>query len=557
MTQALFRRFRRDNRGSIALVSTAGVLLTTLCAGFVADFASIHTTRRKAQTAADLAAISAAAQLADAPRAAALSIAENGIAAPGRLAVVTGLYEGDPARARESRFTAGAPAPNAVRVELETSARLVFGRFLLGRETQSVRVDAVAAESRSAGFTVGSRLARFEGGALNGLTNALLGTSLSLTAMDYEGLANARISLFGYLGALATEIDLVGGDWNSVLGASVSAGKAANAMARALAARGGADPRVEATLRDIAREADRANLATRTGALIHLGPYGRLARGDVPDFDISVSALDLLMAHAKTANAGRFLDTGLNLAVPGLASARLSLVIGERPQGAHWVAIGPSGTRVHTAQTRLLLDLRIGGTGLLAGTQVRLPVYLEAAAADARLDLVRCGASREDIAVTIGTRPGVLDAWVADVTPAMMTNVATPVNPPAVEIVRLPLASVAGRAHATMRNNAYEPLRFDNSDIERNRLRTATTRDFTASLTTALVRDLDLQVQVLGLGLGLGGGAARNAVASLLQGVTAPVDDALASLTGALGIGLGQADVRVGHARCDGAVLVQ
>lgn len=557
MARTALSRFRRDERGSLALVSTAGVLLTTLCAGFVADFASIHTTRRKAQTAADLAAISAAAQLADAPRAAALSIAENGIAAPERLAVVTGLYEGDPARARDSRFTPGAPVPNAVRVEFETSARLLFGRLVLGRETQAVRVDATAAESRSAGFTVGSRLARIEGGALNGLTNALLGTSLSLTAMDYEGLASARISLFAYLDALATEIDLVGGDWNAVLAAQVSAGKAANAMARAIAASGSTDPRVEVTLRDIARTTDRATLAIRTGALVQLGPYGRLARADVPDFDVSVSALDLLMAHATTANAGRLVDAGLNLSIPGLASARLSLAIGERPQGAHWIAVGPAGTRVHTAQTRLLLDVRVGGSGLLAGAQVRLPVYVEAAAADARLDLVRCGASREDIAVTVGTRPGVLDAWIADVTPAMMSNVSQPVNPPAAEIVRLPLVSVAGRAHATMRNVAYEPLRFGIEDIERNRIRTATTRDFTSSLTAALVRDLDLQVKALGLGVGLGLGATRNAVANLLSGITAPVDDALASLTGALGIGLGQADVRVGHARCDGAVLVQ
>jgi uncharacterized membrane protein len=71
--------------------------------------------------------------------------------------------------------------------------------------------------------------------------------------------------------------------------------------------------------------------------------------------------------------------------------------------------------------------------------------------------------------------------------------------------------------------------------------KTVTTTNFLSSLTGSLLGDLSLTINVGPLGLpipGLGG-----LVTGILNGVTSPVDQVLASLLATLGIGLGQVDV--------------
>jgi uncharacterized membrane protein len=207
---------------------------------------------------------------------------------------------------------------------------------------------------------------------------------------------------------------------------------------------------------------------------------------------------------------------------------------------------------VHTAQTRILLAVQLVGSG--SASLVNLPLYVEVASGTATLNNVSCG--YPDIStstVTLGVTPGIVDAWIGNVTAADLNNVSTKPNPgpaPLVNLLGIPI--VTGLAHAGMGNTTPVSVTFNYSDITSQTKKTVTTTNFTSSLTGSLLGNL--QISVLGLGLlipGLGG-----LVVSIISGVTSSVDQLLASVLSTLGVGIGQADVWVSGIRCDGAVLV-
>src|SRR5690606_25470733 len=91
-----------------------------------------------------------------------------------------------PAQARRA-FTPDAAEPNAARVVLSAPAPLLFGRWILGRDSVTVSKSATAAlpgGPPSAMFSIGSRLASLDGGLANALLSGLLGSQASLTVMD-------------------------------------------------------------------------------------------------------------------------------------------------------------------------------------------------------------------------------------------------------------------------------------------------------------------------------------------------------------------------------------
>ena len=116
-----------------------------------------------------------------------------------------------------------------------------------------------------------------------------------------------------------------------------------------------------------------------------------------------------------------------------------------------------------------------------------------------------------------------------------------------------------GSAATAITNNSPTTLTFDATDIANKTIKTVSTRNISQSLTTSLVNNLSLSVNALGLGIDLTAllGTVKPAVVAVLNGVSAPVDDLLYNVLSALGVGVGQADVRVTGATCGRSVLVQ
>ncbi|HEY0234258.1 MAG TPA: TadG family pilus assembly protein [Afipia sp.] len=544
----LLRSFAADERGNIALMAALFLMLICACAALGVDVGSIFADKRKTQSAADLAAIVAASDLSHASRAAAATVAKNNLPPDSLVAVEPGVYKADASLMPQQRFTAAAAPANAVRVTMRSKTPLFFGKVLTGSTHFNLDATAVASTTQLATFAIGSRLASLNGGLLNSLLSGLLGTSLSLSVMDYQSLFNAKVNLFDFMPALATRLNLTAVSYDTLLNTSVKVGDIVSALQMSV----GSGPAALA-LASVATSLAGTSTKIKLGNLINTGPYNDLTVGQQPKVGVNVAAFDLLSALAQLANGTNQISTGLNLGLPGIAAVTLKATIGERPVGSSWITVGAQGASVHTAQTRIFLNIQLVGTGSVS--VVNLPVYVEVAAGTATLNAVSCGyPNLNTSSVTLGVSPGIIDAWIGAVTAADMTNFSTKPNPAAAKIVDLGLIQVTARAHAEMANTAPTPVNFSYTEIQAQTKKTVNTTSFTSSLTSSLLGDLQLGIQLGPLGLPIPG--IGPLVTSIISGATGSIDTLLASVLQTLGVGLGQADVWVPGIRCDGAVLV-
>lgn len=196
----LARRFITDERGNIAIMGAVSLLLVIGCTALGVDVGTIFADKRRTQSAADLAAIVAASDLTNASRAAAATVAKNNYPPDSLVAVEPGVYTAKASLAPQQRFVAGATPANAVRVSMQTKTPLYFGKVLTGESQWNLKATAIASTTQLASFAIGSRLASLNGGLLNAVLGKMLGTTLSLSVMDYNALLAAKIDAFDFLG---------------------------------------------------------------------------------------------------------------------------------------------------------------------------------------------------------------------------------------------------------------------------------------------------------------------------------------------------------------------
>ena len=398
-----------------------------------------------------------------------------------------------------------------------------FGPVTVTRRATAIRI---ATKPRAA-FSIGSRLARLEGGVSNALLSGMAGGQISIDVMDYEALADADVSVFRWMDALKAELGLEAAGYDQVLASKVEAGRALAVLETLL----GDDRAGQA----VGRIAD----ATRGRSLT----IGDLIAGEVMEaagLGVKISALDLASTVLEIGNGERQLTLDLG-ARAGLADLDIDLAIGERPNGSPWLAVTGDGQPViRTAQARLRLRARTAQS--LAGlAQVTLPVVVELAASEARLAGIDCPADR----VTLEARPGLARAWVGEVGDAALSDFKRPLAPTQGTLVSVSgLARVKARADTEIADQGFQSLTFSEGDIAAERIRTVSTREAGRSLISTLLGRLDVEVQALGLGLGLGGLA--SAAEALLTPLGPVLDGVLNPLLDALGLNLGQFDRTAG-----------
>ncbi|MBR0870504.1 hypothetical protein JQ633_09050 [Bradyrhizobium tropiciagri] len=549
----LLRRFGADERGNFAMISAGLMTLVVGCAGLAVDLGTIFADRRKTQSTADLAAIVAAANLSNATNAATATVTQNNYPASALVKVETGTYKANAAISPQARFvTPAVGTPNAARVTLNTQTPLYFARYITGSSTYTIRTTATATSTEMASFSIGSRLLALNGGVVNALLGSMLGTTLSLSVMDYNALISAKIDALDFLSALATRVNLTGVTYNDVLTSNIKVGDIVAAALTTQQVTNGAGAATTA-LSTISQAVTSSATKITPGSLLDLGPFANLTVGQKPKVGASVSIFDLVSTVAQIANGNHQIATSVNLGLPGIADVSVLATIGERPVGSSWIVVGTQGVSVHTAQTRLLVLVKVLGSGNVS--TINLPVYVEVASGTATLNTVSCGFPNINTSqVTIGVTPGIVDAWIGNVTTADMTNFTSKPNPPPATLVNVLGVGVTGLAHAGMGNTTPTNVNFSYSEIQAGTKKTVTTTNFLSSLTGSLLGDLTLALNLGPLALPIPGLTAT--VAGILNGVTSPVDQVLASLLATLGIGLGQVDVQVMGIRCDGAVLV-
>ena len=296
--------------------------------------------------------------------------------------------------------------------------------------------------------------------------------------------------------------------------------------------------------------------------LFQLGAMGNLdiGTGGGGGLLATISALELLSASAGLSNGTHQVALALTAGVPGLVSLDATLAIGEPPQGGSWYAVGPSGTVVRTAQLRLKLVATILGAGALVGAPIRLPLYVEMAHSEAIASAVTCpSTSNPSGSATILTRPGALRVMIGEVNAASFGNFATTPSVGLAKLVEVKLLGltvlqVLASSLVEIAQTTPIALNFSSSDIAARTVKTAVTSTPVTSLTASLLGNLQLQVPILGLGLNL------TSLATLLKAIISPLgptlDLTINRLFEAVGLSIGEADVRVYGVRCSHPVLV-
>ncbi len=526
-----------DERGGIAIMAAAAGGLFCVLAAIVVDVGSLALDGRTLQGAADLAALSAARDLERAQLAAEATAEANlrDVATE----VVTGLYVADPTVAPHQRFAPVAEGPNAARVTLSRASPLVFGRWILGRDSilqTRTATAATAVDPPRAMFSIGSRLASLDGGVANALLSGLTGSTVSLSVMDYDRLADAEVNLLGFSNALATELNVEAGDYDALLAHDVDAGRALRVLKDL------AGDQADSTLSKLTGAA--ADVTFKVGDLI--GAEADAGGGLATGLDASVSVLDLVMAMLETGGEHQVaLDLG---ARAGIAALDVSLAIGERPNKSPWLTVTGTGAPiVRTAQARLYIKVRTAQT--LSGlAQVRLPILIELAASEAKLNDIDC----DPDGVELGVRPGLASAKIGEIDEGRLADFKQTLTPaPATLLSVLGLVRLTGKADVEIADRGFRSVRFSAADIADQKIKTVTSTSLASGLITTLIQRLDVTVHVLGLGLGLGG--IVQALGVLLTPLGPVLDAAINPLLDMLGLRLGQADVRVHGLSCPDA----
>ena len=530
------RRLIAEQRGAAAVLVAGALPMLFGAAALAIDLGMVQLERRRVQGVADAAALAAAR---DTGQAASLAAA-LAAASPGRYPlstrILTGRYRAE--AAPDARFVAGAADPDAVRVTVRSEVPTLFAA-VFGTPSVAVERRATARRLDLASFAVGSRVA-------NALLSGLTGGKVALSVMDYNALAAAKVDLVPWLKVLGADAKLEVATFDDLLKADLPASTILGSLSRQVA-----DPVARAALANLASA---AKGTIRLAELIDLGELGR--QGDGGAGLLRIDTLDLASNILQGSASGRQVAIDLGAQVPGIARTRLWVAIGERPNRAPWIAVTRDRSPViRTAQTRIYLETQLNAQPLpgLSLASVELPLFVELASAEARLEAIEC----RPRAVTLAGRPGPGQVAIARADPAALADFKTPVTLADARLLETLLLRVEGRAGIDLgANESFQARRFDAAAIEAASVQTIRSSTPVGGIATSLMQRVDLKARVLGF-LPLPLDPIVRGVGGQLSLIAPVLDPVLMSVTGVLGVGVGEADLWVTGVRCGQPILIE
>ncbi|MDR5881302.1 TadG family pilus assembly protein [Caballeronia sp. LZ032] len=464
-----FRPHLERQRGAAATLAAIWLIVAVAALGAL-DIGNLFFARRALQSVVDLAASAGTQSLssscARATSAATGSALVNGFdanAAGNSLSVTCGRWDAQANAAPDHFSTSGTPV-NAVKV---SAARMVPYFFV--RPSRQVTATAIARATDIGSFSIGTTLVSLGAGQLNSLLNALLGTSLNLNLVSYQGLANAQVRV----GDLVTAAGV--GTVDQLLGLQLSAGDIAKLMLKALQTTSVVNTNLSTAIGAMGAIVNANIPGNQTIALgSKNGSPGLLSialANTQSALDATINPLEALLVSAEIAQAGKaavILKPSIDLGL--LGSVTLSVQIIEPPA----LAIGEAGqdgngnwrTQASTAQVRAVLDVslvklpNIPLIPLLSGQMIHLPLYVDAASGTAWLASTQCAGPPLTRRSVIGVQGGIANVCVGDLTANAAFGAcsvpATILNVPGVASV-----SLAAALPATMPASAAPNITFD------------------------------------------------------------------------------------------------
>lgn len=527
---------------------------------FAVDLGAIQLDNRRLQGIADAAALAAATLPSEAEARANHVVSGSGFPRPVSVTLVQrGKYALDPAVAPALRFSSAATTtPNAVRVVVQSSTPTFFAR-IFGTQEVAIARQATARRQHYAAFSIGSRLASVNGGILNAYLGALTGSELKLSVADYHALAGAQVDLLGMLPLLRTAANLTAASYSDILATQVALPTVLNALSQSLA--GSGQTGAANAVKLIANVS--SGQTVKLSALIDPGPMGGQQSGGASM--AKVDALSLLTAMLQLGGKQRQVSLDLGASVLGLASTKLVVAVGERPQQSPWITITDSGAPiVRTAQARVylrttLLPVSLPGLGSLVS--INLPILLELASAHGRLSSIDCPGSGVR-SVSLEGKTDIGSATIGTVDESQISNFSTTLHPASAKLVDvslgilLPIVSLTTNTRISLgAAEQWQKLKFSETEITNGTRKTIAGSVPVGSIASSLTNQATITPSLLGLQLPLLNSLVQ-AVGEVLKPVGALLDPLLMTVTGTLGVGLGEADLQVTGMRCGQATLV-
>lgn len=571
------RSLARARSGNIGVSAALAMPLVITSMALAIDYGYLTVQKREMQSTVDLAAIAAAANVSSAEKAVLNHFANNGLnygvstpnglltidgktLPPGDIntakldgvaTVTRGRYVPDPSVDAGQRFIKDATPTDAVQVMLERKGDIFLASIFT--KAPDLSVYGTAASSKIAAFSVGSRLASLNDGLLNAILGQMLGTTISLKVMDYQALIDADIDIQPFLKIIATRLNLTAASYEDVLKANLTMPQLLASMRLVQ----GLSGTVTAALKSIELSTSSDKRTFTLAQILNLDPKKSLQIDAGSDWAMRVSALQIVSAAAAIANGENQIALNAVAGLPGIASAKVKLAIGEPPVETPSHRLGTPGAAVRTAQTRLAVEVNVDGLAALAGIRIRLPIYVELAYAEAKLADIRCyGGTPENASVSVDAVPGIAEIAIGDVDPAVLSNFSSDARVQRAKLVDALVVKIDALAHVEAQNLKPTRLSFSPSEVAARSIKTVSTKDILTSTTQTLLNNLDLNIQVLFLTLG-SPTIVQQALAQTLGAVTKPVDDLLYNLLLLVGVRVGEADVRVTGVKCQSPVLVQ
>jgi uncharacterized membrane protein len=187
---------------------------------------------------------------------------------------------------------------------------------------------------------------------------------------------------------------------------------------------------------------------------------------------------------------------------------------------------------------------------------VNIPIFVQAASAEAKLSSLSCPTSTAAPAVTLSVQPSVGELALGQVDTTTLTNFTQPVSVQPAALVNLLLLQVNGQAQVNIGGADWQTVSFSQSDIAADTVKSVSTNDIAQATAASLLGNTTLSVQLGGFNLGLGSGPVKSAVQSVLTAAAPSLDTLINTLSNVLGVRLGTADVWVNGLRCNNAALV-
>ncbi len=422
MMLTMSRHSKKQQQGAIGLFGVLTLMMAVLFVAVAVDSGRMWMVKRQLQNVADMAAIAAGGQAGGCGQGGGSNIQQQLIVAAAQSAAMANGFQGDLAAAPNAvQLGTYATNDSGVRTFMASNTERRAVRVLATREIPSslfaggifnqrilLQAEAMAAiRTPFAAFRVGSTAAAIdtaESALLNNLLGRVLGSNLSLRAIDYRGLANTNVTLLDLVRA-GDARDLNVGSVSELLNAPVALNNFMQILNLAVTQEGSQASLLGGVDRGLVQSALSQLLGSVNTTQVRLGNILQVSNPDSSAVAATgINLLSLIQTAALVANGNNFINLPLGVNLLGLANISTSIQVIEPPQlviGPPAVQGGAACTIARTAQVRVNTMV---STANLLGTSVDLMLRVQVAQGRAELrSIVAQGANTH---VTMDTYPG-------------------------------------------------------------------------------------------------------------------------------------------------------